>query len=70
VPPCRVDTLAHGGASGKRQQDLHFLQHLWHNHPSAMTDHDHSTRSTPAGTAAGRSSYAGGSWRFYAWRFI
>jgi hypothetical protein len=32
-------------------------------------DNHRSTSSTLAGLA-GRTSYVGGSWRFYAWRFI
>jgi len=43
---------------------------LWHNHLSVMQNDSHrSTSSTFAGLA-GRTSYAGGSWRYYAWRFI
>jgi hypothetical protein len=43
---------------------------LWHNQRSVMQHDSHrSTSSTLAGLA-GRASYAGGSWRFYAWRFI
>jgi len=34
-----------------------------------QNDSHRSTSSTLAGTA-GRTSYSGGSWRFYAWRFI
>jgi len=34
-----------------------------------MQNYSHRSTSTLAGLA-GRTSYAGGTWRFYAWRFI
>ncbi len=49
---------------------LRAPRRLWHNHGSAMSnDGRHTTLARSAGLA-GRTSYAGGSWRFYAWRFI
>jgi hypothetical protein len=42
---------------------------LWHNHVSAMSSDGHRSTLRTAGLA-GRSSFAGSSWRFYAWRFI
>jgi hypothetical protein len=48
---------------------LRSARDLWHNHRSAMQNDAHQSTSTLAGLA-GRTSYAGGSWRYYAWRFI
>jgi hypothetical protein len=42
---------------------------LWHNHMSAMSSHGHRTTEQLAGPA-GHTSYADGTWRYYAWRFI
>ncbi len=35
-----------------------------------MSNHSHRTTSEQLAGIAGRTSYPGGSWRFYAWRFI
>jgi len=43
---------------------------LWHNPDSAMSHHGRPTTLLRTAGSAGRTSYAGGSWRFYAWRFI
>jgi hypothetical protein len=43
---------------------------LWHNQRSAMLNDSHESTSSQLAGLAGRTSYAGGSWRFYAWRFI
>jgi hypothetical protein len=63
-------TLPDGAVSGKASAWLHKLRDLWHNHASVMQNDSHRSTSSQLAGLAGWTSCAGGSWRYYAWRFI
>jgi hypothetical protein len=67
--PPTTASRPYGLAGGKSPHALRDSRVLWHNHLSVMQNDSHRSTSSLAGLA-GSTSYAGGSWRYYAWRFI